>query len=958
MRTKHMSSSTVLLLAFGMIVCLGPFLVRGQVLGLDFGSQWIKMSVIRANNFEIILDPMSRRKISNSVAFNDGDRYFGADAERMVLRNPSQTYSYTSQLLGRKFDHAAVKEIEHFLPYRSNLEQDPERGIYRIRYDPEVAFTAPELVAMILSNAVATAESYLGVRPRELVITVPPFFTQEERLALLEAADIAGLRVLSLINDGTALALHYAFGKKFEEEVPHDVVFYDMGHSYTRATLVEFRSLVERKGKKNSTIPILKVKAVAWDQNLGGRDFDHRFAQHMAHLATEQLRQRPQLPFENIAENARAMVRIQAATEKAKLVLSTNQETTFSVEGLLPDFDFRTTITRDKFEELCQDLFDRVADPVRRVLAEANMTADQLQGLEIVGGGVRVPKVQTVLKDAFGREDVDRHLNGDEAAVLGAVFFGAQLSVTMRVPEYRVKDDNSYTISGLLSIPTHHSAENTPAEQEEKAEQLLAELGDDDDEVGERPSGDDDGMDEKYLTLFKRHSRIGAKKSLSFHTNTADNFTIAVQYNDTTELPLGTEPALALYTISGIEQSRKHNYTGKPKISVAFRLNLNGLLELETAEMEYTVVRYPPPTPEVIPSEEEKKEESRKEADAAKEEANENQQEPQEGEGETTKTEKTEEEQQKEREEQERKQKEEEERRQKEEEERKKPKKYVHRFPLKAETAKQGIPALSTKQIHAARDILAAWDHKDFVKRDTGEAKNDLETFIYGTKERLYDDDIQEASTEEQREVINEALSDAADWLDGDGDGATAQEYRAKQRGLEATLQPILYRVSELVDRPEAISALHAAIETTRASMVNITEMLNVEEEEQQKVLAECVEIEQWLKEKMEEQEKLQKWEDPVLRSEEVKLRTESLLKNARRLLIRSKRKPKVEETIPAAEEGDEKKNEEQQQEEGRGEGEEERKEEAEEKVDINEEEDFEEPAFDFEDIQKDIPTN
>lgn len=352
-----------------------------------------------------------------------------------------------------------------------------------------------------------------GAPVKDCTITVPPYFTATQRQAMLDAARLAGLTPLSLINAGTAAAVNYAIKGKIEDQ-PRYMMVYDMGAMGTHASVFEIKQVNETRGKfvkKNVTVGVLETIGVGWDAALGGVDFDTVLAEHfVAHIAS----QRPTLDVKG--GDGRAWARLLNEAAKVKEVLSANKLVEARVEGLSSDYDFRLKVTREEFEALAAELIERAVLPIETALAQAGVTAADLGLAEVVGGGWRIPAVQARLKTALGRDSLDQHINGDEGAVMGAAFFGASLAPGFRVKDFKIKDLTPYAIDiDVQSAPIDAAFED--------ARELL---------------GEDPPLD-KAATLWKAGSRLRSKKTLTFHT--ARNLSVTLNYNEEAPLP-ATQP--------------------------------------------------------------------------------------------------------------------------------------------------------------------------------------------------------------------------------------------------------------------------------------------------------------------------------------------------------------------------------------------------------------------------------
>ena len=285
---------------------------------------------------------------------------------------------------------------------------------------------------MVLTHAKSNADRFSGGRVRDAVLTVPSFFTVSERDAMRDAAEIAGLKVLSLIENNTAAALQYGISRIFNKT--HTMLVFNMGASSTQVSVFEYSSYTVKKGSKNQTFGQFKTLGKGWDESLGGFAFDLKLVEFMADAFDSMKQRKGKKP---VRETDRSMAKLRKAADKVKKVLSANKKYPITIESLCDDMDFRgTIITREQFEKMSADLFDRVLGPVERALEMANLTAAEIDQIEIVGGGVRIPKVQSLLVEMFGLKsssDLGVHLNGDEAMALGAAFRAANMSKAFRV---------------------------------------------------------------------------------------------------------------------------------------------------------------------------------------------------------------------------------------------------------------------------------------------------------------------------------------------------------------------------------------------------------------------------------------------------------------------------------------------------------------------------------------------
>jgi len=821
--------------------------------GIDYGSQWFKIAVVRAGSIETLLNDVSKRKTPTVFAFDNLDRIFGEPAINLATKAPQRVVIYPKELLGRYYQQSK-EEFSDRLLFPAQL-QSGDRGEFLFALDEHHAgitnISAEEAVAMLFSKAKSIANA-AGVLGKDVVITVPPFLTQQERQALIDSATIAGLNVVSLINDGAAVAYNYAMvrEKPSDPEQAQNVLVVDIGAATMKVIAFNIKEVPDTNSKKNKTTPHVTVLGTAWDRKLGGREFDAVLARHFAKLANEQLRTRGG---GDVTATPRAMQKLLREAKRIKEILSANTEIPVSVEGLLPDFDFRAHVTRKDFEAACEaaGLFARLIPPLQRALSLANLTSAQLSAVEIVGGGVRVPRVLEELKQFFGRE-LDKHISGDEGAVQGAALFAASHSASVRVREVKLKD----TLSFNTSMRLHSDDEALLQQHQVQGEDLPTANG--------------------LYALFRRGSRLGSKKVVSLHT--AMPFEVELRYDTVSSAADAPTPGAPVnfvnFSVSGFEKLRDYNHTGNPKVILSMRVSSSSLVEVEKAELEITVVsvRPPPPPPVAANASSEtnntaegaegaekaekeaeaaEEDEKAKEDTAAKDEGDKEKEKPKETEGELIKR--------------------------------------THRIPLTV-TRRSPPLALTAGGIASSQLVLSDFLRRDAQKKEREEAKNSLEAHIYATRERLDSDNaLIESSTEAERTALQEALSTAASFLEEHEDAArtAADLYKDALRAARKPLLPVQRRIDEATALPAAIKSALDIINTSLALSVNITEFFNITTEEIEELHEEANKLGSWLAEVQQSESNRARNVDSAYSSSQVTTRAADLSAHSRRLLRR-----------------------------------------------------------------------
>ncbi|XP_031556347.1 hypoxia up-regulated protein 1-like, partial [Actinia tenebrosa] len=256
------------------------------VMSVDLGSQFMKIAIVKPGvPMEIALNKESRRKTPVAVSFRNGERLFSDGALGVSVSHPPMSYIYLQDVLGKKFDNPQVQLYKKRFPWY-NMEEDKETGTVIFNHKSGKKFSPEELMGMILNHSRVIAEEFADHPIKDLIITVPPFFNQAERRALLRAANLVGLNVLQLMNDNTAVALNFGLfrQKSFNESLEKHIMFYDMGASNTVATIVGYSMVKSKERGITEKVPQLVVKGVGFDRGLGGHAIDMRLRDHLVKL--------------------------------------------------------------------------------------------------------------------------------------------------------------------------------------------------------------------------------------------------------------------------------------------------------------------------------------------------------------------------------------------------------------------------------------------------------------------------------------------------------------------------------------------------------------------------------------------------------------------------------------------------------------------------------------------------
>jgi L1 cell adhesion molecule like protein len=381
--------------------------MSGLAIGIDLGTTYSCVAVFQYGKVEIIANDQGNRTTPSYVAFTDTERLIGDAAKNQVAMNPTNSIFDAKRLIGRKFTDQSVQEDMKHWPFK--VISDSNKPKIQVEYKAEKkTFAAEEVSSMVLTKMKETAEAYLGQKITDAVVTVPAYFNDAQRLSTKDAGVIAGLNVLRVLNEPTAAALAYGLDKSLTGE--KNILIFDLGGGTFDVSI-----LTVDEGS------LFQVKSTSGDTHLGGEDFDNRMVDH---FVAEFKRKHKK----DISGNPRALRRLRTACERAKRTLSSSAETSIEVDSLYEGIDFYTKISRARFEELCSDLFRSTLEPVEKALRDAKIDKGSIHEIVLVGGSIRIPKIQKLLQDFMDGRELNKSINPDEAVAYGAAIQAAILT--------------------------------------------------------------------------------------------------------------------------------------------------------------------------------------------------------------------------------------------------------------------------------------------------------------------------------------------------------------------------------------------------------------------------------------------------------------------------------------------------------------------------------------------------
>jgi molecular chaperone DnaK len=484
----------------------------GKVIGIDLGTTNSCVAVMDGKSPKVIENAEGMRTTPSIVAFtNDGERLVGQPAKRQAVTNPENTIFAVKRLIGRRYDDPTVEKDKKLVPYKINKASNGDAWVEAAGQ----TYSPSQVSAFILQKMKETAEAHLGQKVEQAVITVPAYFNDAQRQATKDAGKIAGLEVLRIINEPTAAALAYGLDKSKQGTI----AVYDLGGGTFDVSILEIGD------------GVFEVKSTNGDTFLGGEDFDMRLVGYLA----DEFQKEQGI---NLRNDKLALQRLKEAAEKAKIELSSTTQTEINLPFITADASgpkhLTMKLTRAKFEALVDDLVQKTIEPCRKALKDAGLSAGEIGEVVLVGGMTRMPKIQEIVKQFFGK-DPHKGVNPDEVVAIGA-------AIQAGVLQGDVKDVLLLDVTPLsLGIET---------------------LG---------------GV---FTRILERNTTIPTKKSQVFSTAEDNQNAVTIRVFQGEREMAADNKALGQFDLMGIPPAPR----GMPQIEVTFDIDANGIVNVSAKD--------------------------------------------------------------------------------------------------------------------------------------------------------------------------------------------------------------------------------------------------------------------------------------------------------------------------------------------------------------------------------------
>eukprot|EP00833_Pecoramyces_ruminatium_P017050 jgi/Orpsp1_1/1191082/evm.model.d7180000083359.1 len=490
-------------------------------IGIDLGTTFSCVGIYRNEHVEIFTNNEGFRITPSYVSFDDKQQLTGYPAFYQIGLNPHNTIYDIKRIIGRNYNEENVQSDINCWPFK--VIEDNNRPLVQVKYKKKIEkYTAEEISSMVLSEMKGIAEDYLGETVTDAVITVPAYFNDTQRKATIDAGKIAGLNVLRIINEPTAAALAYGFNNKIENI--DNILVVDFGGGTYDVSLLSIYN-----GK-------YEVKAISGDTHLGGEDINNRLIDYFI----EEIKTKYGKNIKLDPDYQKIKSRLRLACERGKIQLSSKKCKIVPIEivNIFDGINFKSSITRTRFEHLCKDLFDRLLKPIENVIKDSKIEKSDVNEIVLIGGSTRIPKVQEIISNYFDGKELKKKINPDEAVAYGASILASILSKEN-------EESENYLISDVVPLSLGTSVRGS----------IMS-------------------------VIINRNTKIPVSRTETYFTMEDNQTSVLVDVYEGENDLISNNKLLDKFTLRGITPAPR----GVTKIDITFEIDKNGILKVSASE--------------------------------------------------------------------------------------------------------------------------------------------------------------------------------------------------------------------------------------------------------------------------------------------------------------------------------------------------------------------------------------
>lgn len=562
-------------LLFLILIAEQFYKVNSNLIGIDLGTEFFKATILKPGKpFTMMENIQSKTKTPTAIAFKDDERVFGADAMMKKPRIPKQALTFFHDYLTKSLEEEEINKFinDFFIAYE--FEEDSERKTIDIKINfnkEEYKLKIEEIFGMLFRYIKYLADKFTNGDIRDCVVTVPNFYGYKERHAISQAVQMSKLNLVGLVSENVGAAVHFSINKQFNNT--QNFIFYNMGSSFTQATLVSYTSNMETKNNKTTEVSkVVKVLGESWEKNLGGRLFDYKIVRNLM-LKFDAMKSRAGKP--SVVNDYRAAERILPNANKYKEILSANKEVPVYILNVDSGMNLEAKLTREEFEKSIEEEMERVYNPIEKLLNRTGLTLEEIEHIELLGGSIRVPKVQEVLRQKLGGYSklIGQHMNGDDSMALGTALICANSSSNFRGKKTELYHGPNYELLLHLEniVPEDVNQQLCEENKEDLAIDCVRKLS-------------------KNTTLYNVRQGLNSGKTVGLKHDGDIIANIYEKFEDSQE-----EKLIMRYSITGIQpvlqEMSNEGITTNPKINLRFKQDGSGLISLK-ADLVYNIYLY------------------------------------------------------------------------------------------------------------------------------------------------------------------------------------------------------------------------------------------------------------------------------------------------------------------------------------------------------------------------------